>query len=56
MGDRDVPFEPLEKCDLCGKEGAFDFMGDFYCQECAAKFISAEPCNRCGCNPCECDG
>lgn len=29
--------------------------GDFYCPECAGKLISAEACNRCGCNPCECE-
>lgn len=34
MGDRDVPFDEFAVCDNCGKIGAFDFMGDFYCKEC----------------------
>ena len=29
-----VPFEITEKCDNCGKTGAFDFMGDLYCPDC----------------------
>ena len=34
MGDREVPFCPDEICDGCGTKGAFDFMGDLYCEEC----------------------
>ena len=32
--DRDVPYDNKLKCDICGKPGAFDFMGDYYCHDC----------------------
>jgi len=32
--DREVPFSSNEKCDTCGKVGAYDFMGDFICENC----------------------
>jgi hypothetical protein len=32
--DRTVPFDKDAQCDGCGKQGAFDFMGDYYCQDC----------------------
>ena len=32
--DREVPFDEEAKCDNCGKLGAFDFMGDFICEDC----------------------
>ena len=35
MGDRQVPFKKDAICDCCGKAGAFDFMGDLLCDECA---------------------
>lgn len=55
MGDRTVPFDEKAKCDDCGKVGAYDFMGDLLCPECTEKAMGEpEPCNRCGCNPCEC--
>ena len=31
---RDVPYEPNERCDNCGRLGAFDFMGDLLCPKC----------------------
>ena len=34
MSDRDVPFDPDAVCDICGKKGAYDFMGDCLCPEC----------------------
>jgi hypothetical protein len=37
MGDREVPFDENEKCDICGKLGAFDFMGDLICDDCLDK-------------------
>lgn len=44
---RDVPFKPDAICDGCGKQGAYDFMGDYSCQECTdkafAKSDEAEP-------------
>ena len=53
MSDRAVPFEEEAICDACGKRGAYDFMGDYLCPECASKTISG-PCHRCGCKPCIC--
>lgn len=32
--NREIPFDKKEKCDTCGKLGAFDFMGDFICGDC----------------------
>jgi len=34
---RDVPFDDEEVCDICGKVGAYDFMGDCLCPECMSK-------------------
>ena len=34
---RDVPFRINNVCDGCGAIGAYDFMGDCYCQECCDK-------------------
>lgn len=55
MGERIVPFDANEICDICGNQGAYDFMGDLLCPKCANNVIERdEPCNRCGGNPCEC--
>jgi hypothetical protein len=35
--DREIEFEKDLKCDVCGKLGAYDFMGDYICQECIDK-------------------
>ena len=35
--NRDVLYDPDEVCDLCGKKGAFDFMGDLICPDCLSK-------------------
>lgn len=47
MSDRDVPFDPDAVCDICQRVGAYDFMGDLLCPECASKAMG-EPdlCNR----------
>jgi uncharacterized protein CbrC (UPF0167 family) len=42
MGDRTVPFDQAEVCDICGRQGAYDFMGDLYCAECIARYLSPE--------------
>jgi len=42
---RDVPFDPEAVCDGCGRRGSFDFMGDFFCQDC----ISADAIDECIC-------
>ena len=34
MGGREVPYDPAAVCDLCGRAGAFDFMGDVICGQC----------------------
>lgn len=31
---RDIPYDFENTCDLCGKGGAYDFMGDYICQDC----------------------
>jgi hypothetical protein len=36
-GSREVPFDPEMVCDVCGKLGAWDFMGDGICPECMRK-------------------
>jgi len=42
MGSRDVPFEPEAVCDICGRVGAFDFMGDLLCPECSGNLTTIE--------------
>ncbi len=39
---RDIPFKKDKVCDDCGKVGAYDFMGDYLCPECASKAIQSE--------------
>ncbi len=34
MSDRSIPFDDNQRCDDCGKNGAYDFMGDYLCQSC----------------------
>jgi uncharacterized Zn finger protein (UPF0148 family) len=34
---RDVPYEPEELCEICGRKGAFDFMGDLICPRCMSQ-------------------
>ena len=31
---REVPYNDDLNCDICNKSGAFDFMGDYYCENC----------------------
>jgi len=35
---REIPFIDTATCDECGKLGAFDFMGDYYCDDCMDEF------------------
>jgi hypothetical protein len=44
---RIVPFDENEICDNCGVHGAFDFMGDFLCGDCAHKYIEPEYDDEC---------
>lgn len=41
MGN-EVPFDKDALCDICGATGAFDFMGDNVCPECAAEVWEEE--------------
>lgn len=31
---REVPYDPLAICDMCGDIGAYDFQGDQLCNKC----------------------
>jgi len=35
---KDTPFDEEAICDICKVEGAFDFMGDHFCQACLDRF------------------
>lgn len=39
---RDIPFDKNAKCDWCGAKGAFDFMGDFICPNCAVTIFTPD--------------
>jgi hypothetical protein len=39
---REVPFDPEAICDICGKKGAFDLMGDLYCGDCLDAIMPVE--------------
>jgi uncharacterized Zn ribbon protein len=39
---REVPFDETAHCEECGAHGAYDFMGDYLCPECADKALSKE--------------
>lgn len=36
---RDVEYDEDAICDDCGREGAYDFQGDFLCTTCAREYI-----------------
>ena len=40
--NRDVPFDSMEICDICGKQGAYDFMGYYLCLDCAHRLIEKD--------------
>lgn len=42
MGSRTIPFDETERCDVCNRLGAFDFMGDLLCAECSEKYLKSE--------------
>ena len=31
---RDIPYDPELQCDNCGAIGAYDFMGEYLCENC----------------------
>lgn len=37
--DREIEYDPDAICDGCGHKGAYDFMGDHLCSECAQEVI-----------------
>jgi len=37
--NREVPFDKDAKCDVCGSRGAYDFMGDYLCGQCAQRSL-----------------
>jgi len=39
---RDIPFYPEVQCDNCGTIGAYDFMGDYLCENCIGFHIEEE--------------
>jgi len=36
---REVRYDEEAICDGCGNKGAFDFYGDFFCEDCTEKII-----------------
>jgi len=34
---RDVPYDEEAICDICGRKGAYDFTGDYFCDDCLKK-------------------
>ena len=45
--DRTIPYDENAICDICGKQGAYDLMGDLVCEECLKKLNRV----RCGSHP-----
>lgn len=39
---REIPYDPEVICDICGKKGANDFMGDYICPACYFKVSTTE--------------
>lgn len=37
---RDIPFERNATCDNCGRIGAFDYMGDYWCGACSLEMTA----------------
>jgi hypothetical protein len=40
MGSREVPYDKDKECDVCGKLGANDFMGDYLCNDCVTYTVT----------------
>ena len=49
--DRKIPYDEDLICDECGHKGAYDFMGDYLCEECANKICTNIEYSE----DCECD-
>ena len=39
---REIPFNEKAKCDTCGKFGAFEVMGDYFCEKCMKDFTQED--------------
>ena len=37
--DRSVPYEDDTICDQCGHKGAYDCMGDYFCEDCLIESV-----------------
>lgn len=49
MGSREVPYDRKGICNICGKKGAYDFMGDLICEFCLDEPEPRNtPCPLCG--------
>lgn len=42
--ERAIRFDQDALCELCGKKGAFDFMGDYICPECLHATTKCKKC------------
>lgn len=40
---RELPFDPDDKCEECGNQPAWDFMGDILCAKCAGLTTDKTP-------------
>lgn len=40
--DRTIPFDEHAVCDICGEQGAFDYMGDCICSRCIEPLVPLE--------------
>jgi hypothetical protein len=47
---RTVPYKHDRNCDGCGELGAFDFMGDYICNECFANLPDHDGCSSIDCD------
>lgn len=49
--NRTIQFDDNLICDVCGHKGAYDFMGDYLCDECVSKAFNKCSCRKdCDCN------
>ena len=39
---REVPYDCDTECDVCGRRGAYDFMGDYLCTDCARDVVNGQ--------------
>ncbi len=39
---RQVPFNEWTHCDECGRLGAYDYMGDYLCEDCMKPYLNKD--------------